>query len=246
MLLQTNIFPPVEEAFKTGALMMPEDVTQAAATLERVWSSWPLNSWLIVISALLIAFNLGNFYRIGEHLAKGMTRWRWNNTIEASIQVSRTRDTLALLMVIPACLIISRYEIFSADAMRLCPEKWRTGAVIGVFILWAVLRLVISRTLAARLRSSGNFETAFKYDRTFFIVLVAVILAVVGVCAVFDVPDSAVRRCMAIVAVVMYLVFIFNKGEILSSSFHPFTTFLYLCTLEFLPLGLLIAANACL
>ena len=243
MLLQTNIFPLVGEAFNAGSLMMPVDVSEPAGMLEHTWSSWPLNSWLIIISALLIAFNLVNFYRIGAHIVKGMTRWRWNNSIEASIQISRTRDTLALLMVIPACLVIGRYGIFSADAMQLCPEAWRTAAVLGVFFSWLILRFLISRTFAARLRSSGAFETAYKYDRTFFISLVIVNLAAVGICGVFGASDSVVRTCMELVSGIMYIAFIFNKGEILSSTFHPFTTFLYLCTLEFLPLGLLIAAN---
>jgi hypothetical protein len=71
-------------------------------------------------------------------------------------------------------------------------------------------------------------------------------LGVMGILYAFGAEEATIRRCLYIALAIVYAVFLWIKGEILNSFCNPLTTFLYLCALEILPTGLLIAACLCL
>lgn len=243
MISLLEIFPPVQEAFTSGRLVMPADVVESAGEAAMAWGQNPLNSALIVISAVLLALNLRNIYHIAPHVAKCMSRWRWNHTVEASIQLGRTRDTVAMLLVIPMCLVADRFGLFNAEILQRVPEMWSAAAVVGVFLLFMACRFIIYQMLETRAKSPSTFLVAHKCGRTYFILLGAAILAAAGICLVAGAQDAVTKRVLLIVAGAVILDYLINRGQILSSVCNPFATFLYLCALDFVPAGLLVAAN---
>ncbi|MBR1575566.1 MAG: DUF4271 domain-containing protein [Bacteroidales bacterium] len=246
VFLQSELFRPMEEAFRSGTLAMSDEAVRAGQALGGAWGDDPLNWGLIIASALFFAFNLPNLYRIFPHLAKSFSRWRWHFTIEASLQLARTRDWIAILCIAPCCLVLSRYRIVDMDLFRHVGEAWRTLAVLGLLLAWYLVRSLVYMLLETRFVNPGTFQVARRSERNFFIILTFVLLATVGILYAFGSPDETARRVLYIVIGVVYTVFLVIKGEILGSVCNPLTTFLYLCGLELIPAGILITACLCL
>lgn len=247
MILQGGFYLPMEEAFESGKLLMSDEVRRAGEALTRAWGDYPVNATLAVLSALVFAFSISNFYYIFPHLAKCFSRWRWNFTIEGSLRLSRTRDAFAFLSFIPFCLVASRYRLIDPELLgRLVPEGWRALGILAIMVSWTLLRILIHLVVETRTHNLNAFQTARKAERTYFTLLTLILLATAGIFYAFGAEDSTIRTALIVASIVTYIVFLINKGEIFASFCNPLTTFLYLCALEFLPTGMLVAACLCL
>ena len=80
---------------------------------------------------------------------------------------------------------------------------------------------------------------AYRVGHTYFILLMLLALTTVGVLYLVGVDEVMVKRFLLVEAGVAYLLYLLRKGQILSASCKPLTTFLYLCALELLPACLL-------
>lgn len=246
MLLQGDLYRPMEEAFRSGNLVMSDQAGRAGEALAHAWGSYPLNWILLILSALVLAFNIPNLYRIFPHVAKSFSRWRWNFTIEASLQLARTRDNVAFCCIVPLSLVLSRYRMVGIDRLAWLGEDWRTLVVLGILLAYFLIRTLLYFVLETRTPSPANFQVARRSERNFLIILTFVMLGVMGILYAFGAEELTIRRCLYIALAIVYAVFLWIKGEILNSFCNPLTTFLYLCALEILPTGLLIAACLCL
>ena len=246
MILQSTI-PPVSEAFRSGVLEMPAEVVQAGAG-EAVlrWGDIPLNGSLMVLSALALLIGIRSLYYILPDLMKCLTMWRWNITAENSARFSRSRDIYGLLCIVPAALLASRYGVFSARFIAAAPEAWRTACVIAMILGYLVLRTIMFGALSRKARDVSGWHAAACAARNLGTLGTITALAVSGVLTLAGAGDSAARYAVIGVAGFFYLLVLGQKAQILRTSCNPFVTFLYLCALEFLPTGLLIAANLCL
>ena len=271
MLLQ-GLIAPMDEAFRAGQLMMGSDVVRECAEAAPSWAGYPLNWALVVICAIALAFNIPNIYHIAPHLWKGLERWRWHFTIEASIQLARTRDYLAFFCIVPFALIADRFALFNSallgagaagaesstemasdaaagsalspglDFLANVPPEWRVLAVFGILAAYYLIRTIPYLILEGRAARHSVFHTARKAERSFFIVLTFILLAGVGLMTMFGAEDQAIRSFVLWATIIVYILFLFKKTQIVGSVCSPISTILYLCALEFLPAGLLIAA----
>ena len=238
-------FLPASEAFRSGRLLMGSQALRSGALAASAWGDWPVNWGLVVASALALALSILSLYKILPHVFKCIGRWRWNLTIEASLQLARTRDSIFLLSIIPFCLVASRYRLFDPALFSRVPEAWRTLAVIGALLAYHLVRSLIYFAASARAGSSSAFTTARRSERNYFILATFFLLAATGVLYAFRAREEAVRGVLYGILALMYALFLVRKAQILNSSCAPLSTFLYLCALEILPTGMLIAA-ACL
>ena len=83
---------------------------------------------------------------------------------------------------------------------------------------------------------------AYRAGYTFFILLMMLLLATVGILYLAGVDDLVISRFLLVETGIVYLIYVLRRGQILSVSCNPLTTFLYLCGLELLPTGLLVAS----
>lgn len=239
-------FRPAEEAFRAGRLLMGDEAIRSGAWSATAWSDWPLNWGLVVASALALALSLLSLYRILPHVFKCLGRWRWNLTIEASLQLARTRDSIFLMCIVPFCLVASRYRLFDPALFARVPEAWRTLAVIGALLLYHLVRSLIYFAASTRFPSQATFTTARHAERNYFILATFFLLVAAGVLHAFQTPEASLRAVLYSVLALMYALFLGRKAQILHSSCAPLSTFLYLCALEILPTGMLVAAACCL
>lgn len=239
-------FAPAEEAFRTGRLLMGREAVRAGAVSALCWGDYPLNWGLVVGSALALSFVIPSLFRILPHVFKCLGRWRWNFTIEASLQLARTRDSVFLLCIVPFCLVASRYRLFDPVVFGRVPEAWRTLAIIGILLFYHLVRTLIYFALSTRVTSQATFTTARRAERNYFILATFFLLLATGVLYAFRVPGERIQGVLYGVLALVYALFLWRKAQILHSSCAPLSTFLYLCALEILPTGMLVAAACCL
>lgn len=244
--LQADIILPAGEAFTSGTLVMPTDIVSGAVTAASRWGDVPVNGWLIVISAICLVADISGLYYIFQDLGKCLTRWRWNLTAEASMQFSRERDILAMLMILPVTVVFSRFGLIAPGFLQGVPVQWQTLTVLGIIAAYLILRLTIYVALRYRARRVSNYQVAHTATWNIFIIYAAVLLMSSGILWFCGLDGALIRYVGLLESAFFYIVALGQKFQILSCSCNPLTTFLYLCALEFLPTGLLIAANVCL
>ena len=208
-----------------------------------MWSEYPVNRWLVAVSAVLLLLYLNRFYTLVPYLARALSDWKGNLRLEASMQRIRDRNAIALCMIPPFCLISDRYSIITVRHLDFCPDGLRVLSVIGVFVLYLLVRWMLYRICSPGKDEASTYKVAKSCEGNYFIMIVAVLLLSVGVLAVLNVKDHIVREILLYELGLLYLLALVGKAQILSSSCSPFTTFLYLCALEIIPTGLLILFN---
>ena len=241
-LLQSELIRPMEEAFRSGSLAMSDQARLAGEAVGKAWGDYPLNWILVLASALVLALNLPNLFRIFPHVTRSFSRWRWNFTIEDSLQLSRTRDHVALCCFLPLCLLLSRYRVADPALFGRVDEGLRTLCVVALIGAWTGLRSLLHFALEARFAQGAALQVARKSGNNFLILLTFSLLALAGILYAFRVSDPVIRMWILLVGGAVYLLFLGVKAQILKSSCNPLTTFFYLCALEILPTGLLVAA----
>ena len=241
MVLQSGLIRPADEAFATGELLMGNDIVGSTVATAPGWADYPLNWGLVIAAAIALALNIPNIYYLTPHLLKVLTRWRWNLTIEASIQLSRTRDYISLFCMAPFVLIADRYSFFQLELFERIPPDWHVLGVVGLLLAFYIVRSIIFLALEGSAPKHSIFMTARKAERTFFIIIVFLSIIELGVMVLSGVADDTIRSVLLGTAMFIYFAFIIKKAQILGSACSPFSTILYLCALEFVPAGLLVA-----
>ena len=228
----------MDGAFKAGKLLLP---TEPAAAAAEAGPTPVVATVLIIISVLLGLLFLSNFLNVFPYLLDNFTRARGSAALEGSVRVSRDRNIIALILIIPFILLVNRYRIYDPDFLAGRPDDIRMLIITGIFLCYLLLRRVLWFILQPH-RYSDNYPMARKVAYTFFILAGLVVLPTVGILSLFGVNDLTVRTVILAETGFLYLVFLVRKSQILSVVCGPFQVFLYLCALEVLPTGLLVAS----
>lgn len=227
----------LEEPFRSGRLLLPDTPPQAVEAAGEGLSL--VASVLVAVSVLLFLLALRSFLNVLPYLADNIFRARGSAALENSVRVSRDRNLVVTVFLVPAILLIFRYRLFDIALFDALSPDMRLLAVAGVFLAYLLVRFLLYRWLRPR-RRYDNYQMAYRAGYTFFILLMMLALVTVGVCYVLRLPDLTVKTLLLVETGVMYLLYLFRRGQILSTSCNTLTTFLYLCGLELLPTALLV------
>lgn len=226
-----------EEPFSSGRLLLPDTPPGA---VEAAAEGFPLSGTIgVAVSVLLFLLVLRSFLSVMPYLFDSILRARGSAALEHSVRVSRDRNLVAVVLVIPAILLAFRYRLYDPSFVRDLEPDLRLGVIGGVFIGYLVLRFLLYLWARPR-RRYDEYQLAYRAGYTFFIMLMLLALVTVGVLYVLKVPDLIVRTFLLAEAGLVYLVYLLRRGQILSISCNPLTTFLYLCGLELLPTAALV------
>jgi hypothetical protein len=227
------------EAFKSGKLLLPD---VPAGVQEAAGAPVPISvSILVAVFVLLMIVLLPTFLQLLPFIADSLLRARGSAALENSVRVSRDRNTVALVMMLPAFLLAFRYRLYDPSFISAHTgdtRLWLIGACLTGYLL---LRLFIYLLLKPR-RRYENYQVAHHASFTFFILMVLLLLLTAGILSLFKIQDSAMRVVLYAETAFVYLVFLLRRTQILSSSCNHFRTFLYLCALELIPSAALIVS----
>jgi len=241
MIDSTKVILPAAQAFKSGTLEMPESLSGDLAEQVLAWSDYPVNTALIVTATLLMFVTLRIFIGIAPLLLDSLSRWKACVNIDASVQLKSDRNTLGVIATLPIALVADRYDFFNAGILERIPDAWSSPVTLGIVILWLIFRYFCFYFCSLRAPRPETFRTAHKSFFNYWILAALLLTLTAGVISFTSIPDSAGRSILLYELIVMYLIALLRKSQILLSYCGPLTTFLYLCALEFIPTGALIA-----
>lgn len=238
-----TLLQPVEQALESGILMMPQDTLQAHAQIAASWGDNPVNAALTALCAITALIIFKPLLNILPHLLNCTYRWKACINLEDSMQLSRDRNYTALAFILPISLLCSRYHVFDYSFLENIPIAWVSIIIAGVLILFALLRRFIYLMLAFKAKRHETFRAAHCCSFSFFILLCILCLTAAGICSIAGASDSVTKALILYGSAFVYLINIVRKRQIFKSYCSSFTTFLYLCALEFLPTGMLVASS---
>ena len=233
---------PASEAFPGSRLLAPTEGDGSLGRALMDWGDSPVNDILIVVFTILTVLYLRRLVGILPYLARGLWRWKEVLNLEASMRLSRDRTSFALVMVVPFCLVISRYNLFPLRLLEGLDAGMRTLALVGIFAAYALLRRFLTRVAEPRRINYDTWRLAATSGYNYFIVLTLVLVATAGISSIAGVNELMVKRILQYEIAVIFAVFLLRRTQILSNACNQFTAFLYLCALEILPAGLLVAS----
>lgn len=241
MIDSVRVVLPVQEALRSGRLELPEEAARGFVSSPLAWGDHPANYILIVIFTLLALISLRRLLSIFPRLIDSLTRWKACVNIEASLQVKTDRNLLGILYTIPIALMMDKYELLQIDAMELIPEGLHGLVTTGAIFIWLLIRRFIYLVLSARVRKVEMFRTAYYSFFNFWILAGFLTVCTASLAAVLNVGSALAGRIIFYEIMLLYAIALLRKHQILRSFCNPFITFLYLCALEFIPTGALIA-----
>lgn len=194
---------------------------------------------LVAVFVVLMILLLGTFLQLLPFIADSLMRARGSAALENSVRVSRDRNIVALVMMLPGFLLAFRYRLYDPSFIAAHTGDTRLWLIGACFTGYLLLRLFIYLLLKPR-RRYENYQVAHHASYTFFIILVLLALLTAGIMSLFKVQDSVMRMVLYVETAAVYLVFLIRRTQILSLSCNHFRTFLYLCALELIPSAALI------
>lgn len=197
---------------------------------------------LVLISFFICLLILRRFVGIFPSLMACLVRWKESVNLDASVQLSRDRDIMAVAMVMPFCLTAGKFALYSPAWFGQFGADARLGLTIGIIVGYLLLRKGLEHILRPRKMNPKTYATACKSSHTFFIILTLLLMSMGGIMSFVNAAPMDIKNAMLWVSAATYAVFLLRKTQIFTSSCSFFSGFLYLCALEILPTGALVAS----
>ena len=204
--------------------------------------SSPVCDISVLLSLLVVICMLRRILEIFPSLLASMIRWKESVNLFNSVKLSRSINMTALTMVIPFCLAASASRMYCPSFMESMSDDARFGITLGVFMLFITLRMILERSCAPKRRNQQMYRCACRSSYIFFTLLTILLISLWGILSVMNVDANTSRDAMLWLSGGIYMISILRKTQIFTSSCSLFTAFLYLCALEILPVGALVAS----
>lgn len=231
-----------EEIFRSGSLVMSDQPLHSAAGTV-LWSQCMTNRIVIAVAVALLLIDLVDLLSIFPAITHNIKTSRGAISLEHSVGVARSRNVSAALFAIPFCLMCDRYALYPARFWQAMPQGISLAVVAGVLVAFLAVRHLIHLIVThPRRHDKEKAHAVHRVMYTFFIMMVILMLVTVGVMVLKKAPDDVIRKVLNWEMIGMYAFAFFREGQILASYCNGFSTILYLCALELIPLAMLIAS----
>jgi len=232
----------LEDIISKGVLEMagsPFEVAVEAAS----WESCLSIKILVVISVVVVMVFAVDIVSVFPLVFDCVIRSRANHSLEHSISTARIRNEVAFIMILPFCLMVDRYRLYSPSFLDAVRPDFTIWCTIGMLLVYLLLRLLSFSIFKPLRLNSEDLSTVKHIPYNMFIVLVPLMLVTSGIFNVIHVPGVITRTVLLCETTFFYFINVIRVFQFLSHKCYILATFLYLCALEFLPTGLLIASE---
>ena len=200
----------------------------------------PVFCGLAVIFTFLVLLNVRSLFKIIPSLLDSVTRWKGSLQLEDSLQLSGSRNLVAVLLFVPFCMVAYSHSLYHLDYLDDLSPALGLAATCGTFLAYLILRTFLNWQLEMSSYHTKTFTAANKSFYNYTIILFILLFPTAGLLDAFAVDESLTRNILLYLTALTYLIYIFRRGQIFASACNPFTTFLYLCGLELLPTAALV------
>ena len=229
----------IDGIFRQGRLEM----SSSPITIEEglpAWGEMLSNQILVVASVIFFIIMLKDIFKLAPALFYVLQQKHGAQALEYNISMSRIRNYAALICIIPFCLIINRYGLYSPEFMKDVPAEWSSPATIAVFCAFLILRRMMHSSIRPRRMHSDEMASFSHCDYNYFILMSFALTAASFILSACKVGDETSATVILTVCGLFYLLGLIRSGQILRSYCGVLATILYLCALEILPTAILV------
>ena len=218
--------------FPNGTLHLAQSPGGIAET-SQVWTDNPLALFACILSAVCLVLAIRPLSGVWHKIVRGTLYGRTHIEIERNLSMKRNLTMSVVLLAVPTVSVFARFSVFGKDILS------SIGLLAGYFIL----RAVIYRLLRHR-KTDKDTWTATRRCVLPTIVLISVMtLVTFALWFVFKWDEEHMKIVFHIEIALCFLSELRQIAEILGLDHSRFSTFLYLCALEILPLSVFSAAT---
>lgn len=199
-------------------------------------------SILVIISVLLIMLALNQIVGVFPSVIGSLLRKKECFNLEDSVKLARARDNSAAVLFLPFTLIAAHYGVYEPRWQVEMPVNSRIWLDLAVFFAFFLIRLGMYFIVFPKKGDYKNYKLAYKAGYSYFIFLTALLLVLVGVMSFMGMNPEVVKSAIYWVTAAVYLLLLVRKMQFFVTSAGFLTGFLYLCTLELIPTGLLVVS----
>ena len=200
----------------------------------------PVFCGLAVLCTILFLLNMRSFLKIVPSLWDCVVRWKGNLDLEDSLQLSRSRNWIVAILFIPLCMVVYSHGLYDPDIASGLQPALRLAVVIGALLCYLLLRAFLNWQLEMHNYRSKTFTAANHSFYNYAIILFFLLFLAGAALNAFSPDERLTRSILVWIMALSYLFYIIRRGQIFASACNPFTTFLYLCSLELLPTAALV------
>ena len=200
----------------------------------------PVFCGLAVIFMFIFLLSARSFFKIIPSLGGCLLRWKGNLDLEDSLQLSGSRNLIAVILFVPFCMVAYSHNLYHPDYMDGLSPTLRLAAVAGTMLAYIILRRFLNWQLEMGAYKTKAFMAANAAFHNYMIILFFIVFTVGAIIRAATDNEELTRIVLLHVIAFSYAVHVFRRGQIFASVCNPFTTFLYLCGLELLPTTVLV------
>ena len=200
----------------------------------------PVFCGLAVLCTILFLLNMRSFLKIVPSLWDCVVRWKGNLDLEDSLQLSRSRNWIVAILFIPLCMVVYSHGLYDPDIASGLQPALRLAVVTGALLCYLLLRAFLNWQLEMHNYRSKTFTAANHSFYNYAIILFFLLFLAGAALNAFSPDERLTRSILVWIMALSYLFYIIRRGQIFASACNPFTTFLYLCSLELLPTAALV------
>ena len=216
-----------------------------------LWASSVPMGLTMAVAVLLVLLRIGDLQNIATMLPASFIRWKECVSLFNSVSMNRSKNRVARAMILPFILICTRFDLFP-PAAGWARELGGTPAadpfittliVAGVFAAYLILRELCIVCFKGKKIERTEMKCACNSVYIFFISAVTLMFLTSGICTLFAANQEVIRKILLWILAVVYSICLLRKTQIFAYYRGFLAGILYLCTLEFLPTGLLIVSS---
>lgn len=228
-MLLLDVIHPVEEAWRGSKLLLPS-VSAGYDPILFAGQNSAKNITLIVVAVMAIVF----FRQVAGTFLKSFELLFSENRRDEVLDDSSYGYLAALTIM----LLIPAYSFLLKATGASTRSFWITMAVIASFILFRSLMFAIM----AWVGGDYGLNSLKRHSDSTFILMMAISLPIYLVSILLPEDRQALPvTCIIIIAALCFLTYLVaGTKRIMSSRFSRFFCFLYLCTLEILPMAVVV------
>ena len=202
-----------------------------------IWDADVVNSCLVVACVIAGIACIPRIKALAPTLWGSLLRWRESLRLYNSIRLSRDRNILAAVCILPLCLIAARFCLVPLSFPEEFPIWGESLVITGILLAFLLVRKIMSALFGFLVRSDVE-KLCFINFFNFLTVLTAFLAVCAGIMGLAGVEKTTARTVLWIESGMLYSLYLIRNWQILSSKGRTFKAFLYLCALEFVPLFL--------
>ncbi len=239
------IVQPADSAFLSGKLHLEKIENSAVSQSSGTGSHYRQESIVLdIITMLFVILGMAclrKYITIFPSLVGCIIRWKENINLEDSTKLCLARNHLYVLLLIPFCLIAAKFRIYDPGIISGMPDLYRFLCITGIFLIYLLIKQGLQKFVRFGKIQEKSFSAAVNSFRTYFVIFVTITLASIGISELADISEDISRNIITYELSVIYIIFLFRKAQIFINSCSLISGILYLCTLEILPTGILVA-----